>query len=543
LRELIKLEPDANKLLVIDDVKEIKENQEKLEKILGLEHNGYRVLLTSRFRVKNIEIYPLPSLDPLDAQKLFFDNYTTEELEKVKQITEYLDYHPLFVELVVKTIKNVGYSLDEIIEKFELGELAKIEFIDEEDGDEVSFNQNLQKLFEMQKKSLKDEYLLLLKQLSVLPSIDIELSFLEKIFDKKLQSRLNFLVAQGWLIESVDGYKLHQVVKEFLLVNYPPSFEEIEIIFDSLLRLLINNNEDIKIAFDNKSNLVFFDTLGKFLKKNKMKNIKIGSFFSNLGIIYYLLGVYEKVENYSLKGLSICEEILGTNHPETASSYNNLALFYKLMGEYKKAEPFFLKSLKICKEVLGENHPDTATSYNSLALFYRSKKMYSMAEPLYLKSLKIREKILGEKHPNTISSYNNLAGLYASIGAYEKAEPLFLKSVKISEEILGKNHPDTATSYDNLSLVYIRMGINEKAEYFSLKALKIRLEKLGENHMSTATSYNNVALFYYGMRDFKNAYICMSKAITISKRILPEGDPYLLSSKEGLEMIEEELNK
>ncbi len=41
---------------------------------------------------------------------------------------------------VAKTIKNEGYSLDEIIEKFEKGELSQIEFIDEEQGDEISFN-------------------------------------------------------------------------------------------------------------------------------------------------------------------------------------------------------------------------------------------------------------------------------------------------------------------------------------------------------------------------------------------------------------------
>jgi len=97
LRELIKLEPESNKLLVIDDVKEIKENQEKLEKILGLKHNGYRVLLTSRFKVKNVKIYPLSTLDSSDAEKFFLDNFKTEELEKVNQITEYLDYHPLMV--------------------------------------------------------------------------------------------------------------------------------------------------------------------------------------------------------------------------------------------------------------------------------------------------------------------------------------------------------------------------------------------------------------------------------------------------------------
>ncbi len=103
----------------------------------------------------------------------------------VEQIVKYLDYHALFIELLAKTIKNEGYSLDKIIEKFEKGELSQIEFIDEEQGDEISFNQNLKELFDMQKRTLKDKYILLLKQLSTLPSIDIELSFLERVLETK----------------------------------------------------------------------------------------------------------------------------------------------------------------------------------------------------------------------------------------------------------------------------------------------------------------------------------------------------------------------
>jgi len=491
LRELIKLEPDGKKLLVIDDVKEIKKNQDKLEKILGLEHNGYRVILTSRFRVKNVEIYPLATLNPLDAQKLFLDNYKTEELEKVNQITEYLDYHPLFIELVAKTIKNEDSSFDEIIEKFELGELAKIEFIDEEEGDEVSFNQNLQKLFEMQKKSLKDEYLLLLKQLAVLPSIDIELSFLEEIFNKKLKSRLNFLIDQGWLIESVDGYKLHQLIKVFLLSNYPPNFEDIELIIDFFEK---NTKEsgDPSSAIKNRKYMIYFDSIIFVINQINIKNIKIVNLFTGLGNIYNHLGYFEQAQSLYKKVMIINENIFGKEHLYTAKSYSNLAENYKLVKEYNNSEFYHQESLKINEKMLGENHLNTAINYHNLGGLYLLTKNYNKSEELYLKALYIRES-LSEKPLIMASSYNGLGELYRHTTEYEKALVYYHKALKIREEVLGEYHPSTVLSYHNLALLLGLIGKVEESKYLFKKGLSINMEIQDENYFGTKIIESNLA--------------------------------------------------
>lgn len=164
----------GKKLLVIDNVADMEAHKNLIEMILSLHKYDYKILFTARRKIKKVKSYPLGALLPSDAQKLFLSYYETDELEKVDKIIEYLGLHTLFIKLVAETIENEGYTLDNIIEKFEdeHGGLSKIEYIDEESGDEVTFNQNLQELFSMQ--NLKDEYVLLLKRLSILPSIDIE---------------------------------------------------------------------------------------------------------------------------------------------------------------------------------------------------------------------------------------------------------------------------------------------------------------------------------------------------------------------------------
>ncbi|NJN58210.1 MAG: tetratricopeptide repeat protein, partial [Leptolyngbyaceae cyanobacterium SL_5_9] len=101
-------------------------------------------------------------------------------------------------------------------------------------------------------------------------------------------------------------------------------------------------------------------------------------------------------------------------------------------------------SLRICEtQLLGENHPLTATSLNNLAELYCSMGRYSEAEPLYVRSLQIYETQLGKDHPNTATSLNNLAGLYESMGRYSEAEPLCVRSLNIMEQCLGTEHPST----------------------------------------------------------------------------------------------------
>jgi tetratricopeptide (TPR) repeat protein len=51
-----------------------------------------------------------------------------------------------------------------------------------------------------------------------------------------------------------------------------------------------------------------------------------------------------------------------------------LAALYQFKKEYTKAELFFTKALKITKEILGDNHPNTASSYRNIGLFYQEIK-------------------------------------------------------------------------------------------------------------------------------------------------------------------------
>ncbi|NEP03655.1 tetratricopeptide repeat protein [Okeania hirsuta] len=63
------------------------------------------------------------------------------------------------------------------------------------------------------------------------------------------------------------------------------------------------------------------------------------------------------------------KQLLGSAHPDIATSLNNLAGLYKFQGRYTEAEPLFLKALTILFSQLGEEHPNTQTVMKNYGIF------------------------------------------------------------------------------------------------------------------------------------------------------------------------------
>jgi len=409
--------------------------------------------LTSREEIDNIDSYTLSVLSLDDAKELFDSIFKIKDNRLLEEIVGYLDYHAFFIEMTAKSLKvNTQRTPQKVIEMFREGKLSKIKANKNE-----TFNDYLNERFSLD--SLDEEDILLLKQLSLLPSIEISFKFLTMIFgltDKEdiedFQDLLNFLVQKGWLIKTNKGYKLHQIIKEFIWANHQPTLEEMDKIV-LFFANLIKNSDDIQSAVLLKGYLVYFEAIDDVLNRIRIFNERITDFWANLGAVYYYNGLYKNAEPFHIKVMKIREKVLGEEHPDTAISYNNLAQLYQAQGEYKKAEPLYLKALKIWEKIFGEEHPETTKGYNNLAGLYKAQGEYQKAEPLYLKALKIREKILGEEHPDTAQSYNNLTVFYYSQGDYKRAYEFMKMAVGVGSKVLPSNYPNLISSKEWLEII------------------------------------------------------------------------------------------
>ena len=300
---------EGKKLLVLDDVKDIEENQEQIDRILALKYSGYQILLTSREEIEEVDSYHLDVLSLDDAKALFNSIYRVEDEKLLEEILGYLDYHAFFIEKTAHSIKK-NLTPQMLRDKFKNGEFAQISVKRKQ-----SFNKFLNQLFSLD--SLDNEEILMLKQLSALPSFGIYLESLEYIFQKKedieFEELLDYLCEKGWLSKLEGGYKFHQIIKEYILSNHTPLFEEIEVVVDSLSRV-IENSADAQVAVNNRDNIVYFESLVNLLGRVESENKKVGTFFLDFETNF--VQIPDLYQPYQLKKDLLCYTLkLGIDLP------------------------------------------------------------------------------------------------------------------------------------------------------------------------------------------------------------------------------------
>ena len=258
---------------------------------------------------------------------------------------------------------------------------------------------------------------------------------------------------------------------------------------------------------------------------------------NNLALLYNSLGAYSKAEPLLIRALAIIEKALGPDHPDTATSLHNLAGLYYNQGAYAKAEPLHIRALGIIENALGPDHPSAAISLNSHASLQFSQGAYAKAEAICIRVLAIIERAFGSDHPTTAISLNNLAGLYRIQGAYTKAEPLLIRALTIREKALGPDHPYTSSSLNHLAVLYSSQGGYAKAEPLHIRALAIREKALGPDHPDTAQSLNNLARLYENQGAYAKAEPLFIRALAIEEKVLGPAHPSTATTLNNLAVL------
>ena len=217
------------------------------------------------------------------------------------------------------------------------------------------------------------------------------------------------LVELGWLDRGKDGYVIHQIVKDSLSkqtgnVNLEDYGELLDKVMYTKSYLSVTETYEVV-----RERIVLAEDIARYLwmayqansERDKKWAYDAGTLMNNLANVYYIQGDYDKALEYYGKALAIYERVLGSEHPDTASTYNNLANVYYAQGDYEKALEYYGKALAIREGVLGSEHPDTARTYNNMAGVYYAQGDYGKAQEYCQRALKVYLDTFGEKHPGT----------------------------------------------------------------------------------------------------------------------------------------------
>ena len=565
----------GNKLFIIDTISNIDEHFDTINILLSLKNYGFNILFTSRETTDKIECFKLDIMNTHDAKELFNSIYKVEDV-LLEEILGYLDNHTFFIEKTAKTLKSKdSLTPKNIKDFFDNGEFSKVKMHRKE-----SFEKFLDQLFNLD--NLDDEEILALKQISIFPTKFISFEDLTVVLQKEDKSDfediLNYLTEKGWLIKYDDrchnGYKLHQINKEYLFSLCKPNFDDLKNIIN-FYNVILHRSSEVEASLYHKDRLIYFESLYKSLKILNIQTVEIFIFFKNIGNAYLHLGrikssleillraleishnikylhkrylaevyttlgeIYRRIGDsknsltYIEESILICEEYLDEGSLELVGQYSNLAHIYKTFGQTNKSLDCFLKALRIIES--SESNYKADYVYKGLAEIYQIKRDYKKSLEFFKKTLYLRKKFFEDDNPLIAQSYNDLGFIYVVMDMRKKALPLYIEAMKRYESTLGENHIDTANIYNNLGELYRYINQYTKAYPLIKKAMEIREGEQGIYAIETAMSYNTLGVYFADVEQYSDSINYLNKALNILNSTLGPTHDYTIQTKYNID--------
>jgi len=505
-----------------------------------------KVLANSRLKLEKFDHYDLDFLEPAACHELFYRFYKREKDDlNLHRVLELAGYHTLTVELLARmahralqsladlrcTLEKKGFNLNEVIQR-------DVTTLWDDGEKKRRFFDHILKVFPI--SGLEEEEKYILMNLSLLPSVFIEIKKLCIWLGLADNKGINSLVEKGWLKESGWKIFLHQVMAEAIYYQSKPDVRKAKHLITALEESLSCKPGENRL--ERQYLLHFVESVVIRLKNEKDK--ALAGLINNLALLCKALGQLRLALDYQLKAIEIYREVLSPDHPELAAAFNNVAEIYKNLGDFNRMIEYMQKAFEIYEDILPADHPELALSYSNLSLCYEELNDFQLALKWQLKANKIAEKIFHDTHPDLAKSYNNLSFIYQSLNELEKALEFQLKSIDIKKRLYQKKaHSDLALSYNNLSTIYVDMNKLDHALNFQLKAIAITKKVLPEEHPITAAAFNNLSKVYLAMGNWERALKFQLKSIEIKEKVHPEDHYSFANSYQILSKIFNGLNR
>ncbi|KAI9335957.1 hypothetical protein BDR26DRAFT_1009093 [Obelidium mucronatum] len=215
-----------------------------------------------------------------------------------------------------------------------------------------------------------------------------------------------------------------------------------------VLRHNINNarlNEMIKGMFRNWV-LEFIDsqiTNTPFLTNDEAL-VQLARWFEIKSDFCELRDLLPKAKEALEECLSLREEYLGQEHPDTLRTRSQLAYLSSRMGEDGFAELTLSSCLETQRDVLGSSHPDTLATMARLASAYGHHHLYNESVILYNECLATAASDLGDSSsPFVVATTLDFASLHQSNHRYKEALALYQQAHSSCLATLGESHKST----------------------------------------------------------------------------------------------------
>lgn len=460
--------------------------------------------------------YEISNMEEADALELFWEYYGKVSVSKtvsdmVRELIADINYHTLMIEMVAKAAQYADESLEKFIEKVkEIGyQYSPDEIKTAHDKNEETIAGHLIKLYQLESDEQDRNYILY--NFAIMKNDILPFEFckwIQKEKDEKInRADFRWLLDRGWIQRVDNGYYMHPVIKESILLQRRASIDDVKplltainadnFFYDDLDINLMNQRLDIAGSL-----LEYFDPYnGDDAKVFVITEIYtfvccMQSRFQEailIGEKQYLWGI-DKYGNHNNKYstdalLNLAKIYVSSRYYEKAlECCNKLRKIYMKMYEPNDIHFFDLGEIyiRVCNEI--GQYELAAREYYELANMNNPKidEVRMLKIKMGFCSMLINKYIYMVK--NEKMNEQSAQSLYLS-----EAKKILENIQQLMFETYGEEHLETLIWYQNMANVYSYMGQYDKSKEYNNKIIKIREEKLGDKSMQLADAYINMA--------------------------------------------------
>lgn len=442
--------------------------------------------------------YEVPALSEDHACELFWRYYGARDAKAevvVRKFLRKMQCHTLMIEMAAKTARWAECPLEEYLHSvLEQGyETSADTIATSHDTEEDTIARHLIHLYHMQKLSETETYIL--KNFAVAPEEVLPYVFRrwiagEHAQEDALKPEFRNLCKRGWIAKVSTGYEMHPVVREAILLQDKPAFEDVHALIWHIL-------DDEEAFFDESldyetvcGRIRLVDSLVRHFPPKEQEAMQ--TVMTVLVVACKNYCMFDKAISYADLDLELNLENYGVCHPYTEESLYNKALVLEAMQQYREAIVWCEILLKVTKVLWkDENHKHYFLAYRLYGTLLAKSRRYREAIETFDRALKIENEVITEQD-RLVIEFNKIS-VWMETQQYQLAERLLAEREADFYRVFGGDHIYTATLYQNKANLYANKYDFEHALEYDRKALDIRRKKLKDDHVDTAQSYYAVA--------------------------------------------------
>ncbi len=248
--------------------------------------------------------------------------------------------------------------------------------------------------------------------------------------------------------------------------------------------------------------------------------------FTEYGYTYGYSGDFDQSEKYFKEALDLALEIYGSDSEMVADRYTDMVFPLIQKSEWEKAEIALKKATELNIKLRGPEHISVMKNYNNLGYIYLEKFDNDQAILYINRAIDMIRDRFGENHRSIGIGYMNLGASYHNKNEYRNSIIYSLKAYENFKVSIGEKNPYMGIVLGNLANAYNYLDYKDSTQYYYQKALDLKIELYGTEHPEIINTYTGMSEFYIKNQMYEEAHEALTKAITISNKILPAKHEY-----------------